>query len=544
MQYAYLFEARGIQRFLFASGKLRDMLGGSEMVDFICAPGGYLDQVLNALDLKPDAPRRAGGAFYLVFVSLDDARRFQAAWRLAAAQWLPGLERVDALCEGSTAKQAIKDSLKKLQINRNVVQADVPRPGPLSERSPRTGLVAVSRADGESLDASTATMRKFRRPEGGLTLPQRFRLEDDVIWPSNFEENAPVKQRFPLAERRLVGLLHADGNGLGELLRLLNEACEQAEDKTYIELYRCFSEGVTAATVAAAAEATTRVLLPAAVKGVMPARPLVLGGDDLSMVIRADLALPFTEAFLKAFEQTSLKAMADLKLAFSNNGLATQAEQLPPYLTACAGITFMKCSQPFRSAYDLAEGLCKRAKTLSRDHRKDRLMPSSVAFLKVTDSLLADVDEMISQTQSVTHERKGEDKQRLDLGLTAYGIAAGTGLPLLSDLYRLRCVFADDADGKGLNDRPLRELATLVHADPGQARQSYRRWRQVSQRRMAKAVSDFDLSLAALVGNTVADLPFGMAKAEPGKPSTLISPLADLLTLLTISPFASAEEGK
>tara|TARA_R110002167_G_scaffold366450_1_gene597500 strand:- start:7394 stop:7588 length:195 start_codon:yes stop_codon:yes gene_type:complete len=43
MLHAYLFEARGIQRFLFSSGKLRDILGGSELLDYLCAEDGLLD---------------------------------------------------------------------------------------------------------------------------------------------------------------------------------------------------------------------------------------------------------------------------------------------------------------------------------------------------------------------------------------------------------------------------------------------------------------------------------------------------------------------
>ena len=85
-KFGYLFEARGIQRFLFATGKLKDMVDGSELIDFICGSGGYLDQVLDSLSLDPIIVRKAGGVFYLVFEREEDAQRLQNVWRLAAAR--------------------------------------------------------------------------------------------------------------------------------------------------------------------------------------------------------------------------------------------------------------------------------------------------------------------------------------------------------------------------------------------------------------------------------------------------------------------------
>jgi len=532
--HAYLFEARGIQRFLFSSGKLRDMLNGSELIDYICAKNGYLDQVLEKLDLAPATPRRAGGAFYLIFNNKADVQRMQATWRLAVAQWLPGLECVDAVVfDAASYRDAVNDGLKKLHQQRNVVQADLPTASPLTERSPRTGLAAVDRDHGESLDAMTQAIRAFNRPVvGSESLTERFLDDKDIHWPSNFEQTGPKSEQFPLGERRLVGLVHADGNGLGEVLRQLKDACAQAPDAAYDALYRCFSEGVTTATVDAAREACVQVLLPKAKKSVMPARPLVLGGDDVSIIIRADLALPYTQAFLLAFERHSQIAMDRLRTEFENHKLEAPSA-LPLSLTACAGIVFMKCSQPFYSAYNLAEGLCKQAKKASRQHTQDRLIPSSVSFLKVGDSVLEDVDQMIAQTQTATH-----GNQQWSLGLPAYGVRAQVAselpqLEALSDLYE---IFADREKAR-LNDRPLREIATLTHVNLAEAKQSYRRWKKVAERQSPNELRQFDQILTRLIGQQEPDLPFG--QVQHGE--SFQSPLADLLCLLTVRQFADVE---
>lgn len=522
MKHAYLFETRSIQRFLFASGKLRDMLGGSELLDYLSAEGGLLDQTLEALDLAPSTPRRAGGAFYLLFSQRNDAVRLRDAWRLACSRWLPGVEQVDALSEGDSARSAIAAGLEQLRQTRNLLRADLPRPGPLSERSPRTALAAVERRRDESLDAATLRQRSFVRPADGQNLTQRFLDEPGYAWPVDFEENSPADRRFPLGERRLVGLIHADGNGLGELLRVLNTACAGADDKTYVTLYRTFSEGLASATQAAANQASRDVLQPNALAQVLPARPLVLGGDDLTIIVRADLALPFARAFMSAFEQHSRQSMYTLKQALEQAGLNAQASQLPDYLTACAGICFMKCSQPFQAGHELAESLCKRAKNASRKVRTEGApMPATLAIHKVQDSLLEDADTQFTQNHCVVHEGR-----TWQMALPAYAVAPGNNLPTLDDLEALLQVFST-GEQQRLNDRPLRKLATLWHDNLSLARQAYGRWRELASRNQPQALANFDCYLRALLGPIREDLPCSQGETPQ-------SPLSDLLSLLQL----------
>lgn len=524
MKHAYLFEARGIQRFLFASGRLRDMLGGSELLDYLCAPDGLLDKTLQALNLKPEVVRQAGGAFYLLFDHQAEAERLCAAWRLGCASWLPGVEYSDAVVKGGSARAAMQAGHQALREARNRLRADLPNASPLAERSPRTGLAAVKRVGGESLDAGTHRQRTFDRKDG-QSLTQRFLDDRSYTWPRTFEDDGSNEARFPLGERRMVGLIHADGNGMGELLRVLDEACANADDATYVRLYRQFSEGLSEATVAAARAASETLRPHAGDDKVMPARPLVLGGDDLTIIIRADLALDFSTEFLNAFERHSGEAMAQLRAAFVDAGLDAAAAKLPVKLTACAGLCYMKCSQPFLAAHALAESLCKRAKAASRAKRKNgEPMPATLAMHRVQDSLLDDADAQFESEHCVRH-----DGVTWQLALPVYALEAGNALPLIADLLALKAVFLADAEGKDgfLNDRPLRELATLMHGNLALAKQAYERWCEVAIKQAPAAQRRFERSLQALLGPTLAKLPFS-TEASPQ------SPLADLLTLLTI----------
>ena len=572
MKYAYLFETRGIQRFLFATGKLKDMLEGSELIDYICADHGLLDETLDSLNLtdKVTSPRKAGGVFYLVFDKQSDVQSFQNTWRLLMSQWLPTVEQVDVISKADSAKEAINKGIRQLAQQRNIISATLPNASPITERSPRTGQAVVIRErygkrGVESLDLSTSILRSFKRPTKSQSLTERFlygdsqnfnRDQQTIHFPNNFESDAKTSKKFPLGRRKLVGLIHADGNGLGEILRLLNEACQDASDAVYIDLYRTFSEGITRATIEATNQAARDTLVPNITEnGVIPARPLVLGGDDLSVIVKADIAIDFTRAFLQAFKQTSQEELAKLKDKFIVNGLTVSANKLPAYLTACAGIVYMKSSQPFYQAYEVAEGLCKQAKMFSRDHKQSvagsdaAIIPSSLAFYKIGDSLIEEVDMMVENSMTVV-----TDDKSYHLSIPAYMV---DGIPQsdqnvanLDQLEQLNGLLLSLA----INPRALREVATLMYLNIDQAKHVFKRWVQYSKRsdeqlknvsraeqREVRGISQFLQNLAQVIGELESDLPFSQVKStEQGHEYQSV--LADLLTLMTIAEEKAAHQ--
>ena len=109
---------------------------------------------------------------------------------------------------------------------------------------------------------------------------------------------------------------------------------------------------------------------------------MVLSGDDLTVILRGDLAIPYIRSFLTYFETLTAEDDAIKDLVKTGKGL-----------TACAGIAFMKSSYPFYYGYRLAEELCGRAKRSAK--RIDaELAPSCLMFHKVQDSFVEDFDEI------------------------------------------------------------------------------------------------------------------------------------------------------
>ncbi|MGS2743866.1 Cas10/Cmr2 second palm domain-containing protein [Halomonas sp. LS-001] len=525
---AYLFEVRSIQPFLFATGKLKHMVAGSELIDYLCTQP--LEQALAVCGLegysdKQHSPRCAGGAFYLLIEEPEKAQRFRRLWSLLVNQLLPGVEQVDALVEAPTAREAIRQGLEALKVARNRPTAILPAASPLAQRSPRTGQAAIKQKEGESLDEATTVKLSFKRPEDSVPLAQRVSSSQDVHWPNNFESDAPKEQRFPLGDGDSIAMIHIDGNGLGEVLRVVNVVAGHADDQAYIQLYRQFSDGLEDATIAACKQATDEVLVPQVSRhGVMPARPLVLGGDDVTLLVRADLGFAFTQAFVRAFEQKTVDFLKALKEQASQIN-AEETRELPSRLTACAGIAFIKPSQPFAQCYELAETLCDRAKKQSRKAQAElglKNIPSSLAFHRVSASLIEEADILFDREMLV---RKSDEK--LALGLPAYSLDSELNTPMLGDFKRLQALagcFGQDR----LNDKRLRSLATLLHLDRHTALNDYQRWRKLAGDKTSTAalLTSFDDHHRALLGSLGQDLP----TSENGQQALL----ADLLCYLGV----------
>mgnify|MGYP005841058549 CR=1 FL=1 len=551
--YSYLFETRSIQEFLFANGKLKDMVSGSEMVDMLLS--GPLDHALSAAGLDSEefeksCPRRAGGAFYLLAedAHINKLNHFRILWRLLVNHMLPGIEQVDVVSSGAVAQDALRDGLKSLRAARNQRDPELPPASPATQRDPRTGMVAFTRDTGENIDMATAMKRSFRLPSNVESVAARFigsALPPDGgvwKWPNSFADDAHADLRFPMQGRSYVALIHADGNGMGQLLMHLNKAFEGLDTGVYVRLFRSFSDGLAKATRAAAAEASKVILDACNDLNVLPARPLVLGGDDITLIVRDDLAFEFTELFLAAFEKETENLLQEMRDQAAKDGVTELKDKLPEHLSACAGIVFMKPSQPFSSCHDIAEGLCDRAKKIGRsalmqagESSTTKVIPSSISFHKLKAALIEDEEELF-KAELVAEGHV--DRETIHLGLPGYAVQADASpIPSITHLKKLAEPFADGS----LNPKRLRRLLTLLHQDPALARQEYRRWREVSK---PVGLKRFDTSLAQILGPTIdEELPATVAgNAEAtSKPPPRLSPLVDLLIYLETLPTEKGE---
>lgn len=568
--HAYLFQAKGIQRYILEGGKLKDMVGASELVASLCRSDeqDLLQKVLDATGFKPSGiSRRAGGVFMLHYdgSQKEAFKRFRALWRLAVQLAVPGVEITESCGVGNTFQDA-RDNARENQsgLRENSPAHLLPMAGPLAQRAQRTGGAAVPAereekgADqDEELDTITKAkrqmelrLRKGEIPGNGVAgrfepNPNDFpKPENGWQWPVELEEEKPgedeasgkdpsdKRYKFPFkGGKRWVGVVHADISGLGQLFRKVDERLKGSGDDPNKLAAECSrrSKAVEKAVEDAARWATGQVLAGPAIEegkgkgkvpGLMPARPIVLGGDDVTIIVRADLAIPFARAFLEKLEKA------------------------PPIeghmLTACAGIAFLKANQPFYMAHRLAEDLCKYAKAKVKENLEPGAdVPSAIAFHRITTSMIDEYDDIVKN--GLTTPR--------GYVLTRQPYLVGDfpkpGLAKLADLEKLKKWISQGDVSIG----PLRNLESLLSTDFDAAKKGYLRWRQSMRAKQAgtsgavqpgtsKTLEDeFKVLMKPLVnGGLLEELPFG----EDDRTSSLF----DALDWREVEPGAERDAGE
>jgi CRISPR/Cas system-associated protein Cas10 (large subunit of type III CRISPR-Cas system) len=370
VKYLYGASVQGIQDFIFQTNKLKEIVGASELVEQICTT--ERDGLFNEFGVKEDSIVRAAGNIRHVFKNTEDCEKAVLKFPKKVMATAPGITISQAVvtlkADLSDYEEKANELENRLRIQRNKPVRSMTLGLTAIHRAPSTGLPAVEEhgedgmideASKKKIDQHQATRKLVEKSFGksfGKSLSQK-EIAYDI-------EDITGKNDW-------IAIIHADGNGMGAIFR------EVGKDK---DKMKEFSEQVSSITEAAAQKAFQSVEDKYKWEKIIPIRPVVLGGDDLTLICRADLAVDYTKTFLEAFEDFEEEAK----------------KQSDKNLTACAGIAFVKSSYPFHYAVNLAESLCKRAKDKARTINKD-LPPSCLMFHKVQDSFVEDFEKIIER---------------------------------------------------------------------------------------------------------------------------------------------------
>lgn len=440
-QYYYRTESKAIQRFVLRGRRLRDQLGGSALVKraFDDEVGGLLYQV--AHEVAGAAPGKAApveiiaaaaGGATLRFDSKAHLARFAALWPRRLEQEAPGLRMVHAWCDAEPNFLSVLH--RKLQDARERMPIMLPLGNPVIDR-PNQGSAPATRWDRDKGELVDATLEAQRREAKNNTHGDSERdtlhnemIDDaqDAVFPINIDE---IVGR---GDRHYVAVIQVDGNDVGRRVRQLSN----------LDDYKAFAKALKNATKAAAKDALATLPAPRLLENtkVYRGRPIVLGGDDVTFVVRADAALDFVRAYATAFEHHTGNARA-----------------LKGALTASAGIAFVRSKHPFRQAHRLAESLIDQAKARGRLLQNNDAPPAMVAFERVTTSL---------------------DSQRPpQLTFGPYQVA-GARRPNVPHLEALRDV-AKLLSSRELPRGPFRALAETLREAPNRATAAIKRIEQV-----------------------------------------------------------------
>ncbi len=365
-----LLEVASIQQYVFGSNKLKENLGASYLVENI-----FKDNLKSAFqevsinidfdewhkkpekiqicdsNVKAEIGYIGGGNALLFFKENSTAKELARLWSRDLLLKTPGLIPSIAIREmdcSSITGTAFQSEMNKLFENltdnkyRNQPQTMLPRHGITAECN-HTGLSAECFNKNDNTYISSVAKSKIMNVENAKKEHKsKFRdiLKDKFDFPDELD-NLGQKEGD-----NHISIVHIDGNGMGKRFR----DCKKLEDM------RCLSNDVRIATEASFGKLLEKIVqeyddyfsktfkLP---DNMLPLRPIIIGGDDVTFVSHGKLGIYFAKIFMEEFSNQPV---------YDNNKLSS-----------CAGVAITKTKYPFYRGYELAEDLCSYAKKKARE---------------------------------------------------------------------------------------------------------------------------------------------------------------------------------
>ena len=376
MKYLYGASVQGIQDFIFKTKRLKDIVGASEIVEEIST------NFTNEFEKNCEVIQKAAGNIKLLFNDEKNVKNIVLNFPKKVMQKAYGITISQAVVkiENELSKDDLDVLEERLKEARNKPNIPLDSSINIIKISPTTGKsaykviidkVIIDKDDKnkeEFLDYATHTKRENKANR----LVSKITDNKDIEFPKELSHISNAKNK--------IAIIHADGNGLGKLLQNLGKKLNQKDIKN---VFSSFSSALDTATKNSAKNAFANI-----VKDKEPKfRPLILGGDDLSVICSADIALRFTGEFLKEFEKQSKNELKSLVEKYN-------LKEFENGLTACAGVAFCNEKYPFHYAITLAEDLCKEAKKEAKKIN-DTLAPSCLMFHNVQSSFYASYNNFV-----------------------------------------------------------------------------------------------------------------------------------------------------
>ena len=468
-KYLYGASVQGIQEFIFATNELKSIIGASEIIKNISktVKKEYEKHiVINAAGniklIFDESEKEVLEHLVLTFVK----EMKQKAYGITMSQAVVEFE------EGNL-KKAFEDLERQLFIQRN--KGDI------------------------SLDMSINILTLAQKTARPL-------VENNLDMSTLLKEKAsPSKGNIPKNRKNKTAIIHADGNGLGAMIASMTE--DLSDDNKIIKAYKSFSENLEKATVNA---------FQSAKKGMdeKDIRDVILGGDDMTVICKADDALEFTNNFLSDFEKQTKELMGKTGL------------------TACAGIAYCNHKYPFHYAVNLAESLCNYAKEHSKKINKN-FAPSSLMFHNIQSSNFSNYKDYIAKELTLN-----SDKNEVGLNFGPYFVKEQNNYATITSFrYLVKAL-----EKKGSPVSRLREWLTILGQDATEAKERLLRINDMMELRNAiynkKALEN---SLQKFnEGLSMTNL---MLQREESK----YTPIGDVISHLSVVDHAvnkSEEEGK
>lgn len=417
---AILLDTRSIQKYVFSCNKLKTNVGASYLVDGIfndlmqkiVLPSFNLKmpeiswQKSEQIEMIKDDSIEAeivyiGGGNMLILINkfsgkednLNLCREIVKKWTLEILKKAPGLKTGAAI--GMMDVERFKDSLDKMYVqlkqNQNTVlpQVDLPY----------TGLTLECNISGKTADIFDWVDKNWiakevkAKTDAYTYASKKVRHEYEDILNDKYDFVSELEKIGCKEGESYISVIHIDGNNMGVKFSKCKDSQERKElslkvaqivQNAFYELIKTIIAEYDSKAYAEALD--MEKLIDKEGKKLLPIRPIIIGGDDITFVCPARVGIEYAKRFIEAVNKQEFLSDEQHKRMSEEVKKEDNSIILSKTMSCCGGVAVVPLKYPFFRAYQLAEHLCGSAKNKSRKN-DNSLIDFAILYGEMTSDL-------------------------------------------------------------------------------------------------------------------------------------------------------------